>query len=1002
MSGVAKHVGAVAGVVATVAAFIPGGQVVAAAAGAIAAVSNTVAQLTAKPPAARGRTTQVVIDPNSPTPYSMGFTYVAGHKVHEEAYGPDRKQVPNPNKSAVYIYSIAGPIEGFSQFFNDFIGVNATTSGNVPGYYNDHLWIDWQKGETPEPRALTNLRDEYNNEMVDWGPNHKLSGYAAACWSYRFDRDGEIFAGGTPPPGATGEWVKCYDPRLDNTYEGGAGPHRIDDESTWAYTANPALHALTYIYGRYSQNPARPGKIFGIGMPVDAIKIDSFVHAANVNDENGWVLGGTIYEPGDKWNNLKLIMEAGGMIPVWDGALLGCSVHAPMVAVDIITEDDLAEGEWVVPAMQPWRNRQNIITPEFRSREHQWEHVPADALRFENYIVEDGEEKPGAYKFELTQDANIATQLAAYRVMDAREIGPIILPLKPRFLSYATGTCIHIRLPDLALDHTCEVRGVDYDIESGVVKMSFITNDIAKHDFALGRTGTPPPTTRLIGGEEVDMQAFTALAEVIRERVLTSEEFGDLQAAIGNVPDEIAAAVGQAAIIRNQAISDALDAFEASDAPDALDVLDAAVDAANEAYQVAIGLDTPTARAQATEQAIQLALTSEAADRAEAIQTALDAFAAGEIDEAGLNAAIDEADASFNLAIGHAVGAEQSARADAIVAAVGVTEARRDEMIAQATAEFNAGLITQAGLDAQVAEANALFDRSLDAARGNIFQIQNYIANDTQIIRNNDNAIEGVRYFDENGAEVVTPYNVFWEAFRLVTETGASSTPFLYDPIADVVYFDTVFVQDLSVETIHIRDGAISQAYTLSQSGNANDPVEMVVRNADLSVVPGKYFYRDRVDQSQNSGPQTTFNSRRAHIGDPLVIPAGLFAGQTIFLNVSITGTHAQNNGGMAIELRLFRDVYLDAALTQRIALADDPRPFTSQVGVDVFTLVTAPNNLNPTQESRTFVDVHIPADREVWMVYRLVARILGPNGNTINDAVYFTECNWSAILSKR
>jgi len=52
---------------------------------------------------------------------------------------------------------------------------------------------------------------------------------------------------GSPPPlRFFGQWSKLYDPRLDSTsgVTGASGSHRIDDKTTWAYSANPALCGL--------------------------------------------------------------------------------------------------------------------------------------------------------------------------------------------------------------------------------------------------------------------------------------------------------------------------------------------------------------------------------------------------------------------------------------------------------------------------------------------------------------------------------------------------------------------------------------------------------------------------------------------------------------------------------------------------------------------------------------------------------------------------------------
>jgi hypothetical protein len=85
-----------------------------------------------------------------------------------------------------------------------------------------------------------------------------------------------------------------YDPRLDST-NGGSGPHRIADQSTWAFTnggveigRNPALAMLAYLLG-WRVN----GKLmWGMGIPPSRINFDNFRLYANVCEERVQLAGG--------------------------------------------------------------------------------------------------------------------------------------------------------------------------------------------------------------------------------------------------------------------------------------------------------------------------------------------------------------------------------------------------------------------------------------------------------------------------------------------------------------------------------------------------------------------------------------------------------------------------------------------------------------------------------------------------------------------------------------
>lgn len=495
---VATGIGAIGG--APFAATALGGTVanVATYAGLAAGVAGIGAQLTAKKPAAQGNISNVVIDTDAVQPYLMGRTYSGGVLRHDVGYGGEVSDVKNPYRGSVVVYSGCGPLE-------ELVGVR-TDYAAVSSWYSGFLHTDSQLGACPEATALS----PYWAGMPRWGAAYKLSGKAAILWNFRFDKKGRRFASGLPIFGAIWKGVKVYDPRLDSTYPGGFGAQRIDDETTWRYSENPALHAIAYARGRHQNGR----KVFGIGLPASGIDLAAFVAWANVCEANGWVIGGGISEPGDRWDNLKNIMVAGGAEPVFANGVLSVRFRAPKVALDTVTEQDLANEDASITAMQSYRARVNTVIPKYRSEEANWTYVAGDAVQVATYVAEDGEEKSQETQYNLVQDADQAAQLAAYDIMDARELGPISLPLKPQWRRYRPGECLHLSLPSLNFEGDAIILSRDLDPSTMKVSMTFVGETYAKHAFALGQTGTPPPTPSLVDPQERDETAAVATAPV--------------------------------------------------------------------------------------------------------------------------------------------------------------------------------------------------------------------------------------------------------------------------------------------------------------------------------------------------------------------------------------------------------------------------------------------------------------------------------------------------------
>lgn len=494
MAKVTKAIGTIAGIV----AMVPGPwQPIAA---VVATVANVATAVLQKKPPARGSVNNILISPEAPSPYLIGRTYAGGVLRYDKAWGGKVGKVQNPYRAMVSVYSVAGPVDALEGIYADFSSI-PTSSGAATGYYSTFLWIDSQTGARPESNQL---QAQWAG-MPNWSASSKLSSKAAILWSLKFDKDGKRFAAGVPQLGAVWRGVKVYDPRLDSTYPGGSGSQRITDESTWTYSDTPALHALAYVYGRYVQGK----KVMGIGMPVDGIDIASFVAGANVEEANDWHVGGVIYEPGDRWQNLKDICAAGSAEPVFSGGRISYKQDAPRVSLATVGNDDLADDPVKVRAMQTWRDRLNTIVPKYRSEAHKWEYVTADEVSVGSYVTEDGERKVEEIQWNLVQNVDHVTQLAAYRLVNGREL-VIDCTLKPEFRFYQPGDMLTFELADAGLDGVDAVM-VSRTIDPATLSVAatFIGETAAKHDYALGLTGTAPPTPSLLAPEDRDEASVT-------------------------------------------------------------------------------------------------------------------------------------------------------------------------------------------------------------------------------------------------------------------------------------------------------------------------------------------------------------------------------------------------------------------------------------------------------------------------------------------------------------
>lgn len=428
----------------------------------------------------------------------FGDAYNAGGILLRLAHGKKNKY-----ETIVSSWSL-GPVAGGFTLYVD--GRETSVTGQTVNIEDrGKMYTISQVGRCPEPAAL--MLDVAN--PPGWTAAHKISGKAAFMDLFVYDVKGGKTFTSIPNLGRRGKGLLCYDPRKDSTYPGGEGPQRWNDQTTWAWSNNAPIGALTFAIG-WRQN----GKLAaGCGMDIVNILVDQFVEAANVNDANGWTFGGVKSTTDDPHDVMVDILQAGGCELVQLGARLGCLVSTPRVRLATIDRNCLAQGAISVPAMASRRTRINGITPTYLFEQKvttedsssgdlvtqtSWAMAPGVPIVVADYVAADGKErrKPVSYPmvqcFAGQQPTQVA-QLARYDIENAREIDGISLPLKLRWYGYKPGDCIGVDLPEAGLiNRDVLIRNRELEPGTSVVTMTLRSETASKHAFALGQTTTPP------------------------------------------------------------------------------------------------------------------------------------------------------------------------------------------------------------------------------------------------------------------------------------------------------------------------------------------------------------------------------------------------------------------------------------------------------------------------------------------------------------------------------
>lgn len=357
---------------------------------------------------------------------------------------------------------------------------------------NNHVWKNrmWMVESLGAQPDVALAAPSGTGTVPEWGSSNKLSGLASA--RYVLQSDSKAFPTGVPAPVWVVNGPGVYDPRLDSTYPGGSGSQRLADETTWAYSDNPYLHALAFIIGR----EANGVRVIGLGAPASAIDIAAFVTGANVADTNGWKCGGQVFSTDPKWDVLASMLQAGGGSPSRQGALISCVVNTSRVSVATLTAADFI-GPATVQGGLARRERINQVIPTYRDEAQNWQLVQAQRVNVAAYISGDGGVRSKGITYPLVQSVQQASQLAAYAIYDSRELGPISGPLKPQWMGLQPGDAITINEPEFGLtSQLCLITSRKIDPNSLAVLITCRGETTSKHANALGVTGValPAPT----------------------------------------------------------------------------------------------------------------------------------------------------------------------------------------------------------------------------------------------------------------------------------------------------------------------------------------------------------------------------------------------------------------------------------------------------------------------------------------------------------------------------
>lgn len=306
-------------------------------------------------------------DPNGPRQFAFGRVASAGSLIYHNSYGP------NGNDYLQVVVKLADfPCSALVNCFVDGTGRgvgSAISTSDVTGQpvtaYTNNLWLRFADGDwnqTADPDLVSKATG------TSWSSNNIGRGVCYLRSTAKYDP--ELFKNGRPQIIAVFDGAKLYDWRKDST-NGGSGTHRWGINSTYEWSANPAVILYNYMRGLIVNGY----KVGGMNVPAENLPLETWTAAANVCDEfvtkksgvteRRYTANGITNLDGEHASFIRDVLasmagrlvDAGGDFKLYAGAA--------QASVMTITDDDILTNKQVV--YSPKLSRAQLVNAVFGS-----------------------------------------------------------------------------------------------------------------------------------------------------------------------------------------------------------------------------------------------------------------------------------------------------------------------------------------------------------------------------------------------------------------------------------------------------------------------------------------------------------------------------------------------------------------------------------------------------------------------------------------------------------
>jgi hypothetical protein len=358
-------------------------------------------------------------------------------------------------------------------------------NGSFIGTWGSYVTLSTHDG------TQTTADSSLESASTDWTSTSVLNGIAYAY--VRLKQSNEKFPRGLPNISFVVRGKPVYDPQKDSTsayYDNSLGvdTHRLNDETTWEWSQNPALIEADYIADAKYGLGESYASINAASLDLAQTVCDELVTLTNNTTQTKYSLDGVVDTANTRRDNIEAMLSAtnGRIVPSGGEYFISAADYvAPTVTID----ESMLVGAVSTQTKNSMSNLFNAVKGVYLSSEENYVATDYPPVISSSYAVEDGEPLYLELGLAYTTNNVRAQQLAKMSLSESRQQISVTLPMNMSGLLLKAGDTFYLNNERFGWNQKVfQVLNYDFEVSNSgelVVSLNCIETESSIYDWSV-------------------------------------------------------------------------------------------------------------------------------------------------------------------------------------------------------------------------------------------------------------------------------------------------------------------------------------------------------------------------------------------------------------------------------------------------------------------------------------------------------------------------------------